>query len=40
MADDARGYLLRQFDTAWKLTSVHLDGLATEECLWRPARAG
>jgi DinB superfamily len=33
-------YLLRQFETAWKLTSYHLDGLSTDECLWRPARAG
>src|SRR5438309_10716482 len=40
MADEARGYLIRQFDTAWKLTNFHLDGLATEECLWRPAHAG
>jgi hypothetical protein len=37
MVDD---YLTRQFDTAWKLTSYHLDGLTTEECLWRPAQAG
>ena len=40
MADEARDYLLRQFETAWRLTSFHLDGLATEECLWRPAREG
>jgi hypothetical protein len=40
MADEARGYLIRQFATAWKLTNFHLDGLATEECLWRPARVG
>jgi hypothetical protein len=40
MADEARAYLTRQFDTAWKLTSFHLDGLTTEECLWRPAHAG
>jgi len=40
VADEARGYLIRQFETAWKLTTLHLDGLATEECLWRPARAG
>ena len=40
IADEARGYLIRQFETAWKLTSFHLDGLSTEECLWRPARAG
>ena len=40
MHDDAPNYLLRQFDTAWKLTSFHLDGLTTAECLWRPANAG
>ena len=33
-------YLIRQLDTAWKLTSVHLDGLSTEDCLWRPASSG
>jgi len=32
--------LIRQFETAWKLTSLHLDGLSTEECLWRPASEG
>jgi hypothetical protein len=37
---ETRDYLLRQFDTAWSLTSYHLDGLATEECLWRPAQKG
>ena len=40
MADGVRGYLVRQFETAWKLASVHLAGLSTEECLWRPATAG
>jgi hypothetical protein len=40
MADGARDYLIRQFETAWKLTSFHLDGLATSECLWRPAHEG
>jgi hypothetical protein len=40
MADEARDYLIRQFETAWKLTSFHLDRLGTEECLWRPAREG
>ena len=40
MPDEARGYLIRQFDTAWALASYHLDGLTTEECLWRPARQG
>jgi hypothetical protein len=33
-------YLSRQLEIAWKLTSYHLDGLTTEECLWRPARTG
>ena len=37
---EARDYLIRQFDTAWRLTSFHLDGLTTEESLWRPAREG
>lgn len=36
----ARGYLLRQFDTAWALTEYHLEDLTTEECLWRPAEKG
>ena len=40
MPDEARDYLLRQLDTAWTLASYHLDGLTTEECLWRPARVG
>jgi len=40
MTDEARGYLIRQFETAWKLTNSHLDGLFTEECMWRPAREG
>lgn len=40
MSNLARSYLIRQFQTAWKLTSFHLDGLTTEECLWRPAPKG
>ena len=32
--------LLRQLDIAWKLASYHLDGLTTEDCLWRPAERG
>lgn len=40
MTNDARGCLQRQLDTAWKLMSYHLDGLTTEECLWRPAERG
>jgi len=40
MADEARGYLIRQFETAWKLTNFHLDGLATEECFVAPCSRG
>lgn len=40
MTTEASGYLIRQFETAWALASYHLDGLTTEECLWRPAAAG
>ncbi|WPB77133.1 DinB family protein [Archangium violaceum] len=40
MANEARDYLLRQFDTAWALTWYHLEGVSTEECLWRPAQVG
>ena len=40
MPTDTRDVLLRQFDTAWKLTALHLDGLTTAECLWRPAPQG
>jgi hypothetical protein len=40
MADGAREYLSRQFDTARALASYHLEGLTTDECLWRPAQAG
>lgn len=38
--NEARDYLLRQFEIAWMLTTYHLDGLTTEECLWRPALKG
>ena len=40
MSDAARGYLVRQFEIAWKLTTYHLEGLTTDECLWRPAHLG
>jgi hypothetical protein len=30
MADEARDYLIRQFETAWTLTSFRLDGLTTK----------
>jgi hypothetical protein len=40
MADEARGYLSSQFETACQLTNYHLAGLTTEECLWRPAPVG
>ena len=33
-------YLQRQFETAWLLAELHLNGLDTEECLWRPAPQG
>ena len=32
--------LLLQLSTSWALTSFHLDGLTTSECLWRPASQG
>ena len=37
---DTRRCLLGQLETAWMLTRYHLDGLTTEECLWRPADEG
>lgn len=40
MSDDLRRCLLGQLDIPWALTSYHLEGLTTEECLWRPAKAG
>ena len=40
MAGEVGGTLIRQFEIAWALTSYHLDGLTTEECLWRPADRG
>jgi len=40
MTDEATALLRRQFDTAWALTEYHLQGLTTEECLWRPASQG
>jgi hypothetical protein len=40
MSASLRETLLRQLDIAWRLASYHLDGLTTEECLWRPAPTG
>src|SRR5205814_10075990 len=40
MASEARDYLQRQLDMAWKLAKLHLDGLTTDECVWRPASEG
>jgi hypothetical protein len=40
MNNQSLNYLTRQFETAWKLTSYHLDGLTNAECLWRPASKG
>lgn len=38
--DPTLACLLRQFDTASRLTRYHLDSLGSEECLWRPAAQG
>jgi hypothetical protein len=40
MTDDARDFLLRQFDLAWRLLTHHLDDLTTADCLRRPAERG
>jgi hypothetical protein len=40
MPHELRDTLLRQFDIAWGLTEYHLNGLTTDECLWRPAGKG
>jgi hypothetical protein len=40
VTDQTKACLARQFDIAWQLTSHHLHDLTTDECLWRPARAG
>lgn len=37
---ELRDTLVRQFDIAWALTAYHLNGLTTEECLWRPNEKG
>ncbi|MBS3747508.1 MAG: DinB family protein [Wenzhouxiangellaceae bacterium] len=34
------GFLVRQHDLAWSLASCHLEGLGTDECLWRPSARG
>jgi hypothetical protein len=36
---DARGHLIRQFALAGRLTTFHLDGLTTDECLWRTPKS-
>ena len=40
MTEPLRDVLLRQLDLAWALASYHLDGLTTDDCLWRPAARG
>jgi hypothetical protein len=40
MSEETSDFLRRQFDTAWQLTAYHLEGLTTDECLWRPAARG
>lgn len=39
-ANPAQGYLARQLEVAWQLTTYHLETLGTDECLWRPASVG
>jgi hypothetical protein len=39
MVDETRG-LIRQFETAWKLTNFHLDGLATRSACGAPLIRG
>jgi hypothetical protein len=34
------GYSIRPYETAWKLTHFHPEGLTTESCFWRPAHKG
>ena len=34
MTDEAHGYLLQQFEIAWKLAEYRLNELKTQECLW------
>ncbi len=40
MPHPVRDLLVSQFDIATALLGYHLESLTTEECLWRPARAG
>ncbi len=40
MSHELRDALLRQFDIAWAIAEYHMNGLTTEECLWRPAAKG
>ena len=40
MTDDARDYLMRQFETAWKLTSFHSTGSPPTICARQGERDG
>lgn len=40
VSDDLRQCLARQFDNAWGLLALHLDGLDDKTILWRPAAVG
>jgi len=40
MTHTTRDTLLKQFDTAWRLMSYHLNDLTTDECLRQPALRG
>jgi len=40
MTREITDLLLRQHEIAWSLASYHLQGLSSEECLWRPSTKG
>jgi hypothetical protein len=40
MSTEVRDLLVWQLDLTCKLADIHLAGLTTEECLWRPAAQG
>jgi len=40
MGDQSRDTLLGQLEISWALATYHLEGLGTDECLWRPAPKG
>ena len=40
MSEPLSDCLIGQFEMAWKLASYHLDGLTTDDCMWRPSHHG